>query len=96
MNRALTILVFLALTIPSMAQNAGIGTTTPTASTQPDVRNTTKGFLHPRMTTTQGDLITSPDAGLVIYNTTTNSVQLYNGSGWLLLSPSFVPFLLLL
>jgi hypothetical protein len=52
--------------------------------------------LHPRMTTTQGDLITSPDAGLVIYNTTTNSVQLYNGSGWLLLSPSFVPFLLLL
>lgn len=91
MNKALTILVFFALTIPSMAQNVGIGTTTPTASTQLDVSSTTKGFLSPRMTTTQGDLITSPVAGLVIYNTTTNSVQLYNGSGWLSLSPSFVP-----
>ncbi len=53
MNKALSILVFLALTISSMAQNVGIGTTTPAASAQLDVSSATKGFLPPRMTTTQ-------------------------------------------
>lgn len=46
-----------------------------------DVTSTTKGFLPPRMTTTQRDAIT-PVAGLVIYNTTTNKHQGYNGTIW--------------
>lgn len=44
--------------------------------------STSKGFLPPRMTTTQRDAIVSPATGLVIYNTTVNSLQLYNGSNW--------------
>jgi len=47
-----------------------------------EVRSTTKGFLPPRMTTTQRDAIASPAAGLVIYNTTTNVLNFYNGSAW--------------
>lgn len=44
--------------------------------------STTKGFLPPRMTTTERDLIATPAAGLVIYNTTTNVLNFYNGSAW--------------
>jgi len=42
-----------------------------------DLTSTTKGFLPPRMTTVQRDAITSPTAGLMIYNTTTNKLNVY-------------------
>jgi hypothetical protein len=34
------------------------------------------------MTTAQRDAITSVPAGLMIYNTTTNKLNFYNGSAW--------------
>lgn len=63
------------------AGNVGIGTT-PNASALLDVSSTTKGFLPPRMTTTQRGAITTPPAGLMIYNTTTNKLNFYNGTAW--------------
>ena len=48
-----------------------------------DVQSTTKSFLPPRMTTTQRNAISSPPAGSVIYNATTNLLNHYNGSAWL-------------
>jgi hypothetical protein len=59
--------------------NVGIGTTSPSSIL--DVSSTTSAFLPPRMTTAQRDLIT-PVAGMVIYNTTTNKHQGYNGTTW--------------
>lgn len=59
--------------------NVGIGTTSPSAIL--DVSSTTSAFLPPRMTTAQRDLIT-PIAGMVIYNSTTNKHQGYNGTIW--------------
>lgn len=56
------------------------GTSTPSASAQLDVSSTTRGFLPPRMTTTQRDAISSPASGLVIYNTTTSKLQVYTTS----------------
>ena len=47
-----------------------------------DVRSTTKGFLQPRMTTTQRDAIATPATGLQVYNTTTNTNDYYNGTSW--------------
>jgi len=47
-----------------------------------EVQSTTKGFLPPRMTTTQKNAIASPAAGLVVYDSTTNKLQCYNGSTW--------------
>jgi hypothetical protein len=44
--------------------------------------STTKGFLPPRMTTTQRDAITSPPEGLEIYNLTTHKKNVYTGSAW--------------
>ena len=60
--------------------NVGIGTTNPSAKL--DITSTTGGFLPPRMTTTQRDAISTPATGLVIYNTTTNVLNFYNGTSW--------------
>lgn len=42
-----------------------------------ELQSTTRGLLLPRMTTAQRNAITSPVAGLVIYNTTTNKLNVY-------------------
>jgi len=52
------------------------------ASARLQVDSTTQGFLPPRMTTTQKNAIASPAAGLVLYDSTTNKLQCYNGSTW--------------
>ena len=62
--------------------SVGIGTTSPSSTAALDITSTTTGFLPPRMTTTQMNAITSPAAGLTIYNTTANSLYTYNGSSW--------------
>ena len=59
----------------------GIGTT-PDASSILDVSSTALGFLPPRMTTIQRDAISSPATGLVIYNTTTDLLNVYDGTSW--------------
>ena len=40
------------------------------------------GILLPRMTTAQRNAIPSPAQSLTIYNTTTNTLDFYNGSSW--------------
>lgn len=52
------------------------------ASALLDIRSTTRGFLPPRMTTTQKNAISSPASGLVVYDSTTNKLCCYNGSTW--------------
>ena len=57
-----------------------------------EANSTTQGFLPPRLTTTQRDAITSPVAGLTIWNTTNTQLEVYDGSYWknmvgLLVSP---------
>lgn len=54
----------------------------PDASAILELRTTVKGFLPPRMTTTERDAITSPAAGLVIFNTTTSKLNVYSGTAW--------------
>ena len=51
--------------------------TSPNSKAILDASSTTKGFLPPRMTTTQRNAIASPPAGLMIYNTTTNKLNVY-------------------
>ena len=57
-------------------------TDTYSASALLELESTTKGFLPPRMTSTQRDAIASPATGLSIYNTTTNTNDIYNGTAW--------------
>lgn len=65
----------------------GIGTTTPDTAAILQLDSTTRGFLPPRMDTTQRDAI-SAIAGLMIYNTSTNKLNFYNGSGWEVITSS--------
>jgi len=62
--------------------DVGIGTSSPNASALLDLTSTTKGFLPPRMTTTQRDAISPVVSGLVIFNTTINQLETYTGSKW--------------
>ena len=47
-----------------------------------EILSTTLGFLLPRMTTAQRDAISSPAAGLVVYNTTTNKINVRVAAAW--------------
>ena len=63
--------------------NIGINTTTDVVSSLLTLESTTKGFLPPRMTTTQKNAIASPVAGLMVYDTTLNVISYYNGTMWI-------------
>jgi hypothetical protein len=52
------------------------------ASSVLEVSSTTKGFLPPRMTTTQKNAIATPASGLIVYDETTNKLACYNGTTW--------------
>lgn len=54
----------------------------PAASAIIEGRSTTKGFLAPRMTTTQRNAIASPATGLMIYNTSVKKFNYYTGTYW--------------
>ena len=73
-----------AIVVASGGSNhrVGINNGTPDLSAQLDVASTTRGFLPPRMTTTQKNAISSPASGLIIYDTDTNKLCCYNGTSW--------------
>ena len=47
-----------------------------------EAASTTKGFLLPRLTTTQMNAITSPANGLTVYNTNDSCIYIYRNSLW--------------
>lgn len=59
-----------------------IGTTTISPTAALEVSSTTKGFLPPRMTTAERNLIVTPSTGLTIFNTTKKGLEYFNGNGW--------------
>jgi len=61
----------------------GVGVTSPNASSVVEISSTTKGFLPPRLTSAQIAAISSPAAGLMVYNTTFNKPNYFNGTNWL-------------
>lgn len=65
------------LTVTSANGNVGIGTITPNASAILDLSSTTKGFLPPRVTTTQKNAIPSPPEGLIVYDTVLKKLCVY-------------------
>jgi len=65
-----------------LAGNVGIGTSSPNASAILDAQSTTKGVRMPNMTTTQKNAISSPAAGLMVFDTTLAKLCVYSGSAW--------------
>lgn len=62
--------------------NVGIGTSSPEACALLHVDTREKGFLPPRMDTSQRDNISSPVEGLIIWNYDTRTIEVYDGSNW--------------
>jgi hypothetical protein len=46
------------------------------------INSTTKGFLPPRMTATQGSAISSPASGLLVHNTDSTKLSIYENGRW--------------
>jgi hypothetical protein len=59
-----------------------VGAGAPVATARFQIDSTTQGLLPPRMTTTQRDAIGSPNVGLLIFNTTTNKLNVRGASAW--------------
>lgn len=68
-------------TIHAFSQ-VGIGTTNPHESSILDISSSTQGLLVPRLTTIQRNAIMFPANGLMIYNTTIECFEFYNGATW--------------
>ena len=61
-------------------KSVGIGTTTVDGSAVLELKSVTKGFLPPRLSTTQRDAITIPAVGLCVFNTNTNALEVNIGT----------------
>jgi hypothetical protein len=66
----------------SVSGTVNIGTNTSVTTAALQVSSTTQGFLPPVMTTTQKNAIATPASGLIVYDTTLNALNFYNGSSW--------------
>jgi hypothetical protein len=62
--------------------SVGISATSVDASAKLQIDSTTQGLLLPRMTTTQINAISSPAAGLMVYNTTLECPVFRDSTGW--------------
>jgi hypothetical protein len=81
------LLAFLLFAAGITDAQIGIGIANPAASAQLDVSSTTKGLLPPRMTQAQRENISTPAAGLMVYQMDNIAGFYYfNGSSWKLLS----------
>jgi uncharacterized protein (TIGR02145 family) len=69
-----------ALVTPSLHAQTVIGASAPDPSAMLDVQSTSKGFLPPRMTSTERSAIQNPATGLIIFNTTLNCVEMNIGA----------------
>ena len=67
-----------ALSIDAL-QNVGIGTSSPNSSAILELNSVNKGFLPPRMTTSQRNAISNPPTGLVVFNSTTGFLEVNSG-----------------
>jgi hypothetical protein len=81
-----SIIVILSLTTRSFSQGVAISSdpnATPDNSAILDVQSTDKGFLPPRMSTAERNIIISPATGLIVFDTNEESLFLFSGTEWL-------------
>ena len=85
-------ILFALLLLGGFAHSqVGIGIDNPHKSSILHIGSLNKGVIFPKYTSEQRDLIASPATGLAIYNTTTESLEFYNGSNWMKISFSVSP-----
>ena len=83
--------ILFAMATVTNAQNVGINSagSAPNSSAMLDVSSTTKGFLAPRMLSSERVAISTPATGLLVYQTDgTAGFYYYTGSAWTLVGAS--------
>lgn len=70
--------------------SVGIGTNTPDPSALLDITSTTQGVALPRMTTLQRNAIAAPVTSLLIFNTSTNLYNYWDGAAWVVIEAGAV------
>ena len=73
------ILLFLmSAQINFLPAQVGIGTANPNTNAVLELSSSSKGILIPRLTASERNLISSPTEGLMIFNSTTSSLEIYS------------------
>mgnify|MGYP003670573295 CR=1 FL=1 len=82
--KKIVLLLILCIISNAVFSQIGVGTETPDNSAALHVDSTIQGFLPPRMNSTQRDaiVVTSNSKGLVIYNTDSNVLNIFDGVTW--------------
>lgn len=95
--KAIQIIVAIWLLLSSLTVNGQVlisnNAGNPDASAMLEITSTMKGLLIPRMTSAERDAITTPATSLMIFNTTTNSYNYWNGSSWIVLAAGNIKLL---
>lgn len=77
------ILGYLQSTSIKQSGNIGVGIVNPSASAILHLKSNSQGFLPPVMSQSERDSIGAPEQGLMIFNTDTETVDVFtNGGGW--------------
>ncbi len=83
MKQNISLITLALLLACGFAQaQTGIGTLAPDSSAALDITSVRRGFLPPRMTALQRNAIALPARGLVVYDTDSAALMLFNGVGW--------------
>jgi len=80
LGNPIVISFLLLATIQLDAQNVGIGTNTPDASSKLEIVSDSSRVLIPRMTDSERDAIANPAIGLLVFVTTDSVFYYYEGS----------------
>ncbi len=82
--KTITICLFLVLGHQLiMDAQVGINILVPDSSAVLHLESTDRGFLPPRLTTSEKNAINNPATGLVVYDSTDSTLQYFNGDCWL-------------
>lgn len=76
-------LIFQFIFALNLSAQVGIGTVMPDSSSILELATTQKGFLMPRMATSQRDSIVNPSVGLQIFNLDDQCLDLFDGVHWI-------------
>jgi Head domain of trimeric autotransporter adhesin len=88
MKRLLALLIMISATKMMLAQNVGIGTTTPNANAALDISSNTKGVLMPRLSTAARNSMVNVSKGMLVYDTTNAGFYYHDGGKWFPISQS--------
>jgi uncharacterized protein (TIGR02145 family) len=80
------LILIIAFLVNSQLINGQVAVTTdgtlPDNSAMLDVKSSSTGLLLPRLSTEQRNLVPTPAAGLIIYNTSSDHINYYSGTKW--------------